>query len=652
MTKILYADFETRSECDLVKTGADPYARHPSTRVICLGFAFTGQKPVVYIPKEELELAGGACHIPYDIVSELPHLIRKHITEGGQIAFHNAAFDYLIWNKVSDLPPIYPHQLICTMAKASAMALPASLGALGEAVGVEMKKNPMGTRLINTMCKPPFKTSSDLLGSMALYCAEDVGSMMEIDTHLIPLSPSESEVWMCNFKANQRGLFLDDQLICEAIRLAGMEDVELGQQASTLAGLSLGALRSPKQLLEWCHSQGEHLESLNKADLASATIKNPLVQQVLDLRAEVCKTSIKKFSAMALRTCPDGRVRGNHVYHRATTGRFAGAGVQVQNIPRPQISDCDVVADYVVEHGALPSGLGVPAKTALSSLLRSCIKAPAGREFYCADYSAIESRVLFWLADEQTGLDVYRGGDDLYCVTASGIFGFPVNKKEHPNERAIGKVAVLSLGYQGGPKALQGMCDSMGVDLMGQDPKDIVEAYRSTYSKVTKFWSQCEQATIEALRQPERTMVVGKCRFRYVKARDHLVCELPSKRFICWPRAKWVKDAPTFWGGIKDQITYMGVGINRKWQPMTTYGGDIAQSLTQAVARDMLTDAMVRIEKAGLPVVLHVHDEIMVEMPEGANRYNEFEEIMSTPATWATDCPIAVAGFKAKRYQK
>jgi DNA polymerase bacteriophage-type len=647
----LYLDFECYSECDLPKTGADPYARHPSTGILCLGFAFEGERPQVYIPSDEMERAMGLEPIPFKVVHLLPPKVLAHIKDGGNVVCHNVAFDYLIWNKVSKWPKLHPEQLICTAAKATAMALPAALGTLGDALDVEVKKSPSGTRLITKMCKPPFQTGPKLLAEMAEYCAYDVMSMMEIDTHLMPLSSDERQVWLCNFRANQRGLFLDEHLICEAIRLSGLEDIELGQQAASIANLSLSALRSPKQLLEWCQSQGEPLNSLNKADLASVTIKDPLVQQVLDLRSEVCKTSIKKFTTMLACACPDGRARGNHVYHRATTGRFAGSGIQIQNLPRPQIADCDTVADYVVEHGELPSDLGVPVKTALSSLLRSCIMAPKGKKFYCADYSAIESRVLFWLAGEQKGLDVYRGGQDLYCVTASSIFGHPVNKKDHPNERSVGKVAVLSLGYQGGPKALQGMCDSMKVDLMGQDPQDIVDAYRGTYGKVKKFWADCEGAAMEAIKQPGVPMTVGKCRFRYSPSRQHLVCELPSKRLICWPRAQLLKDAPTFWGGTKDQIVYKGLGISRKWKEMKTYGGDIAQSLTQAVARDLLVDAMIRLDPK-FPVILHVHDEIMSEVDENDNNYQTFLDTMATPPSWATDCPIDVAGFSARRYQK
>lgn len=338
------------------------------------------------------------------------------------------------------------------------------------------------------------------------------------------------------------------------------------------------------------------------------------------------------------------------MYHRATTGRFAGAGVQIQNLPRPALDDPDGVADYVVEHGKLPDGLGVDTKTALSSLLRSCIIAPEGKEFYCADFSAIESRVLFWLADEQKGLDVYRKGDDLYCVTASGIYGRPITKKDK-EERQIGKIAVLSLGYGGGPKAFQGMCDSFGIDTTSVDVPAVVKKYRDTFPKVCQFWWDCESAAKNALENMGQAFRAGKVLFKASARRQSLACRLPSGRLIQWPYAE-IKEGETPWGAIAEQINFKGLNLAHKWSNKRTYAGDLAQSATQATARDMLTDAMLRVEKAGFPVVLHVHDEIVVEMTSGLGRYDEFEALMSEPPLWAIKCPIAAEGWRGRRYQK
>ena len=649
---MLYIDFESLSECDIKKSGADAYARHHTTSVICMAFAFDDEKPTLYVPEFQLSRAMSVDPIPYEITTALPDRVIEHVQSGGLVVAHNAPFDCAIWNHCTSWPKLAPEQLDDTSAKACAMALPASLGALGDALGVELKKNPSGTRLITKMCTPPFLTSPALMAEMLEYCARDVESMREINGRLRPLNPTERQVWLVNHKANQNGVYLDYDLICNSIYISGQEDIVLEKKAQALAGVTSKQLRSPAQLLKWCESQGVMLPNLSKDTLATAKIANPLVEKVLDLRAQVCRSSIKKFDKMLAVMCPDGRARGNHVYHRATTGRFAGAGVQVQNLPRPSVDDTDTLADFISREGALPEGLSVDPKTALTSVLRSCIMAPKGSEFYCADYSAIESRVLFWLAGEEKGLDVYRGGADLYCVTAGGIFGYPCAKKTHPNERAVGKVAVLSLGYGGGVQALQGMCDMLGVDLMGKDPADIRDRYRGTFPKVKQFWSDCEQAAIEAIKQPDHTFHVRHISFRYVTSRQSLACRLPSGRLIHWPFTAIDKGATTPWGSKTTQVVYKGVNIARKWVNKRTYGGDIAQSATQAVARDMLAHAMLTIDQAGFKIVLHVHDEIMVEMPTEANRYEEFSKLMSTPAPWATDCPIAVEGWVGNRYQK
>jgi DNA polymerase len=642
---MLFLDFETMSEMDIKKTGADAYARHPSTAVLCMAFAINDEPVKVFVPPEQQRRAMAIDPIPYEILSVFPKRLLDQIERGCKVVAHNAPFDQAIWNHCTQWPPIADDQLIDTASLARAMALPASLGELGKALGVKVLKSPTGTRLISKMCKPPvFETGPALMAEMAEYCARDVESMREIHGHMFPLSPQEAKAWLVNHRANLRGIPLDHDLIAECIRLAGEVDVELGQLAESSLGLSLSALRSPSQCLAWIEAQGQKPpKSLSAANLATYRPSCPQVQRMLELREEVCKTSIKKFSAMLDRMCDDGRARGSHVYHRATTGRFAGSGIQIQNLPRPALSDPDPIAQQVATTGSLPDELPCTKKTALSSLLRSCIK--TDKEFYCFDYSAIESRVLFWLADEQKGLDVYRNGDDLYCVTASGIFGREITKAD--KERQIGKVAVLSLGYGGGVKAFQGMCEQMGVDLRGVDPKTVVDGYRETYAITAAFWKDCEKAAMLATENVGTAYRAGKCLFKW--ARGYLACRLPSKRIIRWPQAEIVEGA-TPWGAITPQIQYMGIGLNHKWQKQRTYGGDLAQSLTQATARDMIVDAMVRADDAGFNVVLHVHDEIMVE--ESEDRFDEFQTIMETPAPWATGCPIAVEGWRGTRYRK
>lgn len=647
----MYIDFETYSAADIRKSGADAYARHHSTGVLCMAYAMTPQdRARLWIPGEQIDRAGGA---DIEHTTELPLEVVAHVANGGRVTAHNAAFDAAIWNHcLLGAPQIQPEQIDCTMGRALAMALPASLGLLGDALSINMPKDKMGTRLINRMCKPPFETSPLLLTAMAHYCARDVDALIEIEGKLRPLSDDERMVWLVNHKANQAGLYLDTELINNCLKLSQQADEHLAAHAQSIAGLTPAQLRSPKQLLAWCSSQGVELPSLNKATLATAVIDNPVVQQVLDIREQVCRASIKKFTAMLAVLCPDGRARGNHVYHKATTGRFAGSGIQIQNLPRPVIDDPDGTAETVASTGKLPGGLNTDTKTALSSLLRSCIMAPYGFEFYCSDFSSIESRVLFWLAGDDKGLQVYKDGDDLYCVTASGIFGRPVTKKDDPDARMIGKIAVLSLGYGGGVKAFTGMCEAFGVDLKGQDPQAIVTGYRETYDTTRQFWYNCEATAMEAVNTPGTIHRLGRLRFKYSTKVSALVCELPSGRLIHWPRAEIDPNGTTPWGATKEQIAYMGMNLNHKWSTQRTYGGDIAQSCTQAVARDMLTAAMCRMDAAGFKVVLHVHDEVMVEQIKSRDRYSEFTRLMSTLPAWAKGLPVEASGWRGKRYQK
>lgn len=646
---MLAIDFETASACDITTAGGHEYARHHTTFILCMAFAFDDEPPTVYVPQRELTRAMVKPQdFVYPIVTTIPNKVIDYIKKGGEVLAHNAQFDWAIWaHQMPDTAPKI-EQMICTSAMACSMALPASLDELTTVLKTDHKKNAMGTRLINKMCKPPFLTSKDLLVDMVTYCAEDVKAMVSVYPRLMPLTAEERDVWTINARINERGLPIDTQLASECIRLAAEADQEL----AALAGMPLVGLRSPKQMKARCAELGQEMDSFSKTELASTKIKNKDVQALLDIREQVCKSSIKKFNAMLEASETDGRARGNHVYHRATTGRFAGSGIQIQNLPRPNLKNPDEVVAYILQQGALPSSIGpLHKKGAISSLLRSCIF--THDEFYCSDFSAIEVRVIFWLADEQGGLDLYRKGEDIYCATASKVFGYPCNKKDQPRERQIGKALVLGANYGLGAQGFARNCEGQGVDLLGQDPQKLVDGYRAAFSNVPKLWQSCEKAAMAAIRNPTKTATAGGfLQFKFSAKWKSLCCILPSGRVIHWPNAR-IEKGETPWGQVKDQIHYDGyLGVTKSWGTKTTHGADICQSAVQAVARDMLCNAMIYLDRAGFPIVLHVHDEIMAEMPVGAERFKEFERIMATPATWAEGCPIAVEGWVGKRYQK
>jgi len=645
----VYFDFETRSESDLKKVGADAYARHPSTEILCVALCKDGDRKdggraVVWHPFGEIDWF--LTDPPeFKLLNELPPAVVSHVETGGAMVAHNAPFDFAIWNEVGvkkhGFPPLSLPQMDCTMARASSQALPASLANLGEALGVYVNKDKTGDSILRKMSLPPFEFTADLFAGLIKYCAYDTMALADIDSKLMPLTKKEREVWLANWRCNNRGLFLDRELIEAVGRANELENIALEDMAVS-KGLSPSLLRSQKQFREWAYGQGVDLPDLNKKTLGALDIENPVVLEALELREQVCRSSIKKFEAMENHTCPDGRARGNHVYHRATTGRFAGSGVQVQNMPRPAVDDTDALAEDLLAGRAL-DGYGLPIKTLLSSLVRSCIVPEDGREFICADYASIEARVLFWLAKCQKGLRVFTEGLDLYCVTAEGIYEKPINKKDHPEERMIGKIASLSLGYQGAAGAFQGMCDAYGVDSSRLDVQEIVDGYRRTYKEVVDYWAQCEREAMQAIQS--RGHRFGA--FKYSDKMDALGAYLPSGRIILWNKPHIGQNK---FG--RDSVCYEGVGRNRKWMELNTYGGDLAQSITQGAARDLLAEALVRLDRNGWHPVLHVHDEIMCEEPVGAHTGAELEEIMCKLPSWAEGLPVQAEAWTGLRYRK
>jgi len=640
----IYFDFETRSEVDLKKVGADAYARHPSTEILCLGLSREDEsRPVVWHPFTELDWF--MTDPPkYKTLGQLPEAVVRHVENGGPMVAHNAPFDFAIWNEVGvkrhGFPPLSIDQMDDTMSRAYVQALPGSLSSLAEVLGVYVQKDKAGDRLIQKMSIPPYEFTPALFAELVNYCAYDVGALADIDEALMPLSTRERKVFLANWRCNHRGLRLDPDLIESVARANAEEDIALEDIAES-KGLSPSLLRSQKQFREWAQAQGVDLPDLNKKTLGALKIDNPVVEDAIELRGQVCRSSVKKYEAMAHHLCPDGRVRGNHVYHRATTGRFAGSGIQIQNMPRPAVKDTDKLAGEILNGESL-SGYGLPIKTLLSSCVRSCIIPAEGHEFICADFASIEARVLFWLANCGKGLEAFRTGADLYCLTASGIYGRTITK-EDADERQIGKCAVLSLGYQGAAGAFQGMCDGYGIDTGPLDIPAIVGGYRGTYPEVVDYWAQCEEDALTAIRN--RGDQIGV--FKYSDKVDALGACLPSGRWILWNRPVIAENK---FGRLA--VCYEGVGRNKKWGKLSTYGGDLAQSITQGTARDLLAHALVRLDESGWHPVLHVHDEIMCEEPVGSRTVEELESVMCDLPSWAKGLPVEAEGYVSRRYRK
>jgi len=678
--KILYFDFETERTSktkDLRDVGAAVYAEDALTNWSLFAYGFDENVRVLINPTSWDRAMGGSddptlfhatCLYNNDVTSECPAEVREHVESGGIIVAHNIEFDYLIWKGIMvkryGWPVIRVEQCVDTMAMGYACALPGSLGALGEAVGTEVPKDMEGKSLMMRMTKPNIDgdmvSDPEKLGRLVNYAACDIFPMLEIYKKVPQLFPKEGEVWRLNFKINQCGIYVNSDLIDAVLKADALENELLDEKAQKI-GLSSAKIRSAKQLLGWCAQNGENLPNLKKEEVTKFRLhcKSDLVSGALELRDQICRTSIRKFSAMKARACADGRVRGSHVYHRATTGRFAGRDLQVHNIPRPVIkgSQIEEVIKSLLETGVLPAIDNKSPKDILASLIRATLQPAPGKIFYCADFAAIEARVLLWVAGDEDGLTVFRSQKDIYCDMARQLFP---ELKNHPDKgfpkeaRSLGKKVILGLGYGMGGEKFGNTCTADGVDLAGFTPQDVIDVYRKKYYLVKKLWYDTEDCAVSALRNPDMTVKsqISGLKFKHSLKRDSLVCMLPSGRLISWANPELDEEALTPWGTVKPQITFNGVDTSSRWGRQRTYSGKLVENCIQAIARDLLTDAMLRIDAQGFNIVLHVHDEIVVEDAIGANRYDEFLDLMKVVPEWAKGCPIDAEGWQGFYYRK
>lgn len=373
---------------------------------------------------------------------------------------------------------------------------------------------------------------------------------------------------------------------------------------------------------------------------------NDTVKRAIALRLSLAKTPVKKYEAFRMRTVGE-RVHGSLTYHSASTGRWASTGINLQNLPRPSFADTDTCIELF--HHRDPAAIDMiygDTMEALSSCLRGMITAPEGKRLLVADYSAIEARVLAWLAGQEDVLAVFRSHGKLYEHTAAQIYRIPIDAVGKA-QRQIGKVAALALGYQGAVGAFQSMAGNYGLKVPDEQAEQIKDDWRNANQRIVKFWWDLDAAAIEAVKSGAQVSV-GNKGIAFKVSGGFLFCRLPSGRLLayCQPRI-----AEGRFGN--EQVTYMGVdSVSRKWTRQHIYGGKWAENLTQAVARDLMAEAMLRIEKAGYDVVLSVHDELLAEAPEGFGSLQEFEALMCELPPWAQGLPIAASGFESIRYRK
>lgn len=664
----LSIDIETYSSVDIGKAGAYKYALSPDFEILLIAWALDGG------PVQLVDLARG----------ETPplELIHALYDPGALKHAYNAAFEWwclsrwLALNKDYAAPgDDWQRQWRCTMLHAMYCGYPAGLGATGEAMGLpqERRKLATGRALIRTFCVPCKPTAANGLRTRTLprheperwqlfkeYCRQDVTAEREIERRLSPWPVPEDvqRQWELDLAINARGVAIDTGMAESAVACSKALTDRLVVEAKALTGLENP--QSVGQLTGWLQAElGENLEDLRKdtvKDLLGRELESNAARRVLEIRQALGKTSVTKYTAMDTATCEDGRARGLLQFYGASrTGRWAGRLIQTQNLPQTHLPALPLARELVRKRDAdmLQLVYGDLQDT-LSQLIRTAIIPAKGKILLDADYSAIEARVIAWLAGEEWVLDVFRGHGKIYEATASQMFGIPIDKirKGAPEYayRQRGKVATLALGYQGASGALIAM-GALRNGLSEDELPDIVARWRKANPRIVDLWYTLERAAVETIRtgraQGVRGLVLAM-EGDNATGQWFMTIRLPSGRKLYYARPALGQNK---WG--RESITYWGVNAGR-WKQLETYGGKLAENCVQAIARDCLAEAITQLEAAGHKVVFHVHDEIIVEGDAGTAEAEllEIERIMSEPIPWAPGLPLAAAGWADRYYRK
>ena len=656
-------DFETRSEVDLGDCGAHVYAADPSTRILCMAWAIGDGEPQPWLPGQ-----------PF------PPALRLHIQRGGPLDAWNAEFEQVIWHHVGrqhHFPAVGQAQWRDSMARAAAAGLPQSLARCGAALGLAEQKDAAGARLIRTLCVPRKPTKDDpsrwcddpaLLAQLSDYCRQDVRAERAISRALPPLSTSEQQLWTAHAAIVHRGIAADRPGILAAQRMIGLAETDYCQRVTAATGGLLAAcddgdshdVGSHAKLREWLQARGTPLPSVDKAHVDAALLRKDLpedVRTVLTARRALGRASTKKYQSMLDRMSSDNRLRGSLRFHGAHTGRWTGSGFQPQNLFKGDFSPAEVDACFADMATASLADFrylwGDPLQAAAWCLRGALVAAP-GHTLIAADYAGIEARVLLWLVNDE-GARILAEGGDLYREMAAVIYDIPVAQVIKA-QRALGKIAILGLGYgMGAPKFVES-CAAWGVIISDELAQRAVSTYRARFPKIVAWWDDVNTAAMNAVRSPGTVteLLGGRIRFK-LGADGHLRLRLLSGRILTYPYAR-IAERMTPWGEPRDAVTYM-TEVHTSWLPDGTYGGKLVENIVQAVSRDIMAHAILACEanKVPFPVVLTVHDEIVSEVPQDRGTDAEvarFVGLLTRLPDWAAGCPITAEGYYAKRYRK
>lgn len=642
----LHLDLETRSLADLRKVGVYAYAAHPSTEVLMCCWAIDDGPVLTWFQ-------GTA--VPEKLTAALAD-------PSVQVCAHNAAFERLMIAYV--LPAIHwplpdLRRWDCTAARAARQALPRSLDGAGEALGLPVKKDKEGHMLMMRMCKPrdlkedgsPIWWEDEArMQRLAAYCARDVEVERELDRRLKPLSPFLHDLWCLTEIINDRGVQVDTNFAADAIARSNEARRSLDAEIFDLTGGAVKTASNVPALRAWLTDKAIVIPDTDDESLAKKKIQEHLakprlpadVRRVLQIRLEAGKTSVAKYQAMINRASKDGRVRGNFVFHGASTGRYAGSGIQPQNLPRKTVKNW-------YEAAANLDGLTLDD---LSMMIRGTITADKCHTLVWADFAAIEARGIAWLAGADGLVQQFAEGAKVYENMAAIVYGVePSSIGSESMERQLGKQVILGAGYGMGAAKFKVTCDGYGMAVDEALAEKAIQAYRHAYAAIPQFWYALENAAKSAVQRPGRPFSVGKVSFQY--AESWLMCRLPSGRVLHYADPKIAEIDSKF--GRKEVLQYNAVNpLTKKWGPEITWGGKLAENVTQATCADLIMGAMLHLEDAGYPVVLTVHDEVVCEVadPNLPKAIQDIPEIMCTPPKWAEGFPIKAEVKSGKRYGK
>ena len=631
--QMIWIDFETRSECDLKVEGVYNYARHPTTQVLCMSYAYNDEPVQTWRPGE-----------PFPRMN-------------GQIRAHNAAFERLIfWHVLDQQIPL--EQFYCTAAQARANCAPGSLEDVARFAGTNMRKDHRGNYLVRQCCVPPFKDDPHLIQELIEYCEQDVRTMRAASKAMRELTDEELADYHINERINDRGVLVDVFLCQAAVRFAADELQEIERIVREVTKGEITSVRSPK-MREWVKDrvgpqalklmERDDKYSIDKTARANLLAMDdpeevpPEVADVIQCADDLWASSVAKFKRLNDLAGDDHRVRGAFVFAGGSaTGRASSYGAQVHNFTRVCAEDPEAVRHAMVRGHKIVPKFGKRVTDVLKGMLRPAMIPAKGHQFIVADWASIEARVTPWLSNNgQDKLELFKTGQDVYKFNASRTFGCAIEDVTK-DQRQVGKVQELACGFAGGVGAFAAMGRVYGINMPEDEARRMVNAWRLANKWSVPFWNEIELAYTRAIGRQGEIFSAGK--IKYLFRGEHLWYALPSGRVLCYPYARFEDDGSITYA----KASWKPAADAKEWPRARLWRGLACENVTQAVANDLLRYSLRNLNN----VVLHVHDEIVVESDEPEIAREAMVRVMTTPPDWAVDLPLAVEANIMGRYGK